>query len=170
MKKIIVSLVVLLGALGILLPTAYSKDLKIGYVDILKVFNDYEKTEEYDSKLEEKKGGIESKLETKKGEIEKIQKKLSLLKEDEKKKEEEKIEKEVREYRELERKAYIDIKKERDDKMKEIFDDVTKIIETYAKKHKYDLIVDKTAVHYGKKVMDLTSEILKIANKDYKKK
>ncbi len=75
--------------------TCFSKDLKIGYVDIFKVFNDYEKTKDYDKKLEKKKNDVEKNLEAKKTVIEKLQNKMSLLKEDKKAKEEEKLKKEI---------------------------------------------------------------------------
>jgi outer membrane protein len=150
--------------------SAFSKDLKIGYVDIFQVFNEYEKTKEYDQKLEEKKSTTEKKLEAKKDTIEKLQNKLDLLKEGEKAKEEEKLGKEVKEYRDLEREAFTDIRKERDEKMKDIVEDIDKIIKDYAKKNGFDLIVNSNAVLYGVKAMDITAEILKISNKAYRKK
>ena len=81
--------------------TCFSQDLKIGYVDIFKVFNDYEKTKEYDINLEKRKEEAEKKLEEKKETIEKLQGKLDLLKEGEKAKEEEKLNKINQREREL---------------------------------------------------------------------
>ncbi len=150
--------------------TCFSKDLKIGYVDIFKVFNDYEKTKEYDEKLEAKKNTAEKELEKKKETIEKLQGKLDLLKEGEKAKEEEKLNKELREYRNLERETFTDIKKERDEKMKDIVEDIDAIVKDYAKKNGFDLIVNSNTVLYGAKAMDVTDEILKISNNKYKKK
>ncbi len=150
--------------------TCFSKDLKIGYVDIFKVFNDYEKTKDYDKKLEKKKNDVEKNLEAKKTVIEKLQNKMSLLKENKKAKEEEKLKKEIQEYREVEREAFTDIKKERDEKMKNIVEDIDKIIEDYAKKNDFDLVVNSNAILYGAKTMDITSQILKISNKKYKEK
>ena len=149
--------------------TCFSKDLKIGYVDIFRVFNDYEKTKDYDKNLEKRKGDAEKKLEKKKETIEKLQGKLSLLKEDEKAKEEEKLNKELKEYRDLERGAFADIRKERDDKMKDIVEDIDVIVKDYAKKNGFDLVVNSNAVLYGAKAMDVTDEILNISNKKYKK-
>ena len=149
--------------------TCFSKDLKIGYVDIFRVFNDYEKTKDYDKNLEKRKGDAEKKLEKKKETIEKLQGKLSLLKEDERAKEEEKLNKEVKEYRDLERGAFADIRKERDDKMKDIVEDIDVIVKDYAKKNGFDLVVNSNAVLYGAKAMDVTDEILNISNKKYKK-
>lgn len=150
--------------------TCFAKDMKIGYVDIFKVFNDYEKTKEYDDKLEVKKNAAEKKLENKKETIEKLQGKLDLLKESEKAKEAKKLSKELKEYRDLEREVFTDIRKERDEKMKDIVEDIDKIIKDYAKKNGFELIINSNAVLYGVKAMDVTDEILKISNKKYKKK
>jgi outer membrane protein len=146
-----------------------AKDLKIGYVDIFKVFNDYKKTIDYDKTLEGKKEDAEKKLDAKKETIKKIKDKLSLLKEGEKAKEEAKMRKEAEEYQELQRKIFIDIKKERDEKMQEIIEDINKIVEEYAKKNKFDMVINQNAILYGDRVMDITDEILKISNQQYKR-
>ncbi|MCK4519710.1 MAG: OmpH family outer membrane protein [Candidatus Omnitrophica bacterium] len=169
MKRVFGYLLVLAVMVSFSFP-CFSKDLKIGYVDIFKVFNDYEKTKDYDKKLEKKKNDVEKNLEAKKTVIEKLQNKMSLLKEDKKAKEEEKLKKEIQEYREVEREAFTDIKKERDEKMKNIVEDIDKIIEDYAKKNDFDLVVNSNAILYGAKTMDITSQILKISNKKYKEK
>ncbi|MFA7676745.1 MAG: OmpH family outer membrane protein [Candidatus Omnitrophota bacterium] len=169
MKRILIALVVV-GLFGSVSLTASAKDLKIGYVDIFQVFNEYKKTKDYDKNLETKKNEAEKQLDKKKQELEKLQNKLSLLKEEEQKKQQEAMAKEVKAYRELERKVFVDVKKERDEKMKEIIDDINAIVDDYAKKNSFSLIVNKNAVLYGDKVMDITSDILKIANKKYKGK
>jgi len=168
-KKIIGLLIVLMVMMSFS-STCFAEDLKIGYVDIFKVFNDYEKTKEYDQKLEVRKSAAEEKLEAKKETIEKLQNKLDLLKDSEKEKEEAKLEKEVNEYRDLEREIFTDIKKERDDKMKDIIKDINIIIKDYAQKNNFDLIVNANTVLYGSATMDITDQILKVSNKNYKKK
>jgi len=169
MKKSLVFLTAL-GLICCFSFSSFSQDIKIGYVDIFEIFNEYDKTKEYDEKLEKKKESLEKKLETKKSDIEKIQNKLTLLKEEERKKEEEKITKQIEEYRNLEREIFTDIKKERDEKMKEIVEDINKIIKDYARKNKFSLVINENTVLYGEKVMDITSEILRISNKTYSKK
>ncbi|MCK4912455.1 MAG: OmpH family outer membrane protein [Candidatus Omnitrophica bacterium] len=169
MKKIVGFFIVLMIMMSFS-STCFSKDLKIGYVDIFKVFNDYDKTKEYDEKLEVRKTAAEEKLEVKKEIIEKLQNKLDLLKDSEKVKEEAKLEKEINEYRDLEREVFTDIKKERDDKMKDIIEDINIIIKDYAKKNGFDLILNANTVLYGSKSMDITNQILKVSNKNYKKK
>ena len=150
--------------------TAFSQELKIGYVDIFEVFNEYEKTKEYDAELEKKKTEVEKQLDKKKEEIEKLQSKLSLLTDKQKEKEGAKLSKKMQEYRDLERKAFIDIKKERDESMQDIVEDIEKISAEYAKENGFDLMVNENIVLYGPKTMDMTDKILKISNKKYKKK
>ena len=149
--------------------TAFSKDLKVGYVDIFKIFNEYAKTKEYDKVLEQEKEERKKELDKKKEIIEKMQGKLGLLKEKEQAKEKEKLALQVDAYREAEREIFTDLKKKRDDKMKEIVEDINKVIEEYAKKYKFDLVINENAVLYGKKAMNITASILKLVNKRYKK-
>lgn len=166
MKKLVISILVL----GLVSPlTGVAKDLKIGYVDIFKVFNEYRKTKEYDKMLEEKKNAKEKELEKKKEEIKEMQDKLELLKDKEKEGAREKLTKATGEYRKLERQFILDLKRERDEKMKEIIDDINKVIEDYGRKEGFDLIINKGAILYGREGIDLTETILKIVNQKYKK-
>ena len=169
MRRVIVCLLVfaLVGSVSF---TSSAKELKIAYVDSLKVFNDYQKTQDYEKKLDKKKKEIGEKLDAKKDDIKKVESKLTVLKDDKKKAQEEKLKQQIQEYRDLERKTLIDVKKELDEQRKEIVEDISKIIEEYAKKNGFNIILDRNMILYGDTAMDITSEILKIANQNYKKK
>ena len=167
MRKHLISLLLVVG---LVCPSLCSgEDLKIGYVDIFQIFNEYDKTKDYDKVLEGERDKKEAELEKKKEEIKKMQDKLSLLKETEQDKERDKITQAATEYRDLEREALLDLKKKRDDKMKEIVEDINKVIEVYAQKSEFDLILNKSAVLYGEGGADVTDQILKIVNAKYKK-
>lgn len=168
MKKIFAVLVVF-GALNFYSSNAFSKELKIAYVDIFGLFNDYEKTKEYDKTLEEKKTTKEKDLDVEKKKIEGMQNKLSVLKDKEQTKQQEEISKAVKDFRKLERDVFVDLKKERDEKMKEIVDDINKVIKDYAKEKGFDYVINANAILYGDETMDITAEILKLVNKKYKK-
>jgi len=169
MKRILSFFIVVAFFLSLPL-VCFSGDLKIAYVNVFKVFNEYNKTKEYDEKLEVKRAAAEKELTARRGKIESIRSKLEVLKESKRKKEEGKLAEEVKSYREIERKAFVDIKKERDEKMKEIIEDINKIIKEYAAKHKFDLVINENAILYGNSAMDITSNILNLSNKQYKKK
>ncbi|MBU0694301.1 MAG: OmpH family outer membrane protein [Candidatus Omnitrophica bacterium] len=168
MKRLLVVLLSL-GLIGSFSFTAKSAEIKIGYVNIFEIFNEYGKTKEYDEMLEKKKQEEEKKLDTKKKEIEKMQGKLSLLKDKEQDKEQEKIIQAKEEYLELKRQVFTDLKEERDKKMEEIFGDINKVIKDYAEKNKFDLIINENGLLYGSKTMDVTSQILELVNKEKKK-
>lgn len=148
----------------------FAKELKIGCVDAIEVFNEYEKTKDYDKVLESKKTDKEKKLESKGAELEKLQNKISVLKKEEQVKEKGNLEKTQKEFLELKRQAFIDLKKDRDEKMQEIIEDINKVIKDYAIKNGYDLMLYKSAVVYNDKTFDVTAEILKLVNGKYTKK
>lgn len=168
MKKSVIFLVAFLVAFS-LCPASFAKDLKIGYLNFLEVFNEYKKTKDYDETLNKKAEVKEKELKDKESEIEKMQSKLNVLKDKDKEKEQQKVEKAAQEFIQLKRQSLIDLKKEKDEKMKEIIDDIDKSIKDYSKKNNFDLVVHGSAVLYGDSAMDITKDILKIINSPAKK-
>lgn len=167
MKKLLVLLVML----GLLVPFkgfCGSDVIKIGYVNVLDIFDKYTKTQEYDKDLEKVKESKETELTRKKDEIEKLQSKISLLKPEEQEKKQSEITEAIENYRNLEREIYIDIKKDRDEKMKEILEDINVVVKDYAKKNKFGLVINENSVLYGEGITDITGDVLKIMNERYK--
>ena len=160
-----------LGVFFLMSVSAYSKELKVGYADVFKIFNSYTKTKDYEKSLEEKKKRAENenKLEDKKDTITKMQDKLDLLKGKEKQEQKTKIKKAITEYRNIESKIYAELKKESDTKMKEIIDSIKDAVKNYAIDNGFDLIINKSAILYGKDGIDITGSILEKLNKEYKK-
>jgi Skp family chaperone for outer membrane proteins len=168
MKKAIVSLVAFLVMCSFC-SVSYAKELKIGYINFLEVFNEYKKTKDYDEALNKKTEEKEKQLKDKGAELEKMQSKLSVLKDKEKDKEQQKMDQAEKEFQQLRRQSLLDLKKERDEKMKEIVEDIEKTIKDYAKKNNFDLILHGSAVLYGDKSIDITADVLKIVNGPGKK-
>jgi Skp family chaperone for outer membrane proteins len=168
MKKSIIVLVALVIACSFC-QVSFAKELKIGYLNFLEVFNEYKKTKDYDETLNKKAEIKEKELRGKESEIEKMQSKLNVLKDKEKEKEQKNVEKAAQEFLQLKRQSLIDLKKEKDEKMKEIIEDIDKAIKDYAKKNNFDLVVHGSAVLYGNNSMDITEDILKIMNSSGKK-
>ncbi|UCC96125.1 MAG: OmpH family outer membrane protein, partial [Candidatus Omnitrophota bacterium] len=108
-------------------PGASAKELKIGYVDLFQIFNEYEKTKKYDNVLEKERRDKETTLKKKKEEIKKMQGKLNLLKDEEQKKQRANIVAAEKEYRLMEREAFVDLRKRRDERMKEILEDIERV-------------------------------------------
>ena len=167
MKKIFILvsfLVLVLFSLNV-----FSKELKIGYVDFLKVYDEYQKTKDYQEIIEKKRIQKEEDLKKKAQEIEKLQNKINLLKDKEKEKEKENLEKLVKDFEDMRRKSFLDLKKERDEKLKEILEDIKSVIDNYAKKNNFDIILNGEAILFGNNSLDITSDIMKLLKEKYKK-
>jgi outer membrane protein len=169
MKKFF-SFLVIFGLIGSFSFSAFAKELKIGYVDIFEVFNEYEKTKDYDKNLEKKKDEQMKKLDEKKAELEKLQNKLSVLKKEEQEKKKDELAKLIQEWRTLERQILTDLRKEKNEKMEEIIGDINNVIKDYAQKNNFDFIINGSALLFGNKSLNITADILKLVNEKYKKK
>ena len=73
----------------------------------------------------------------------------------------------VKDYKEMEWEIFTDLKKERDEKRKELIEDINGVIEEYAKDNGFDLIFYENAILYGQKSIDVTSQVLKLINSRY---
>ena len=142
---------------------------KVGYVDLSKVFDEYGKTKEYDAILEKKHAEYEDARNKKLDKIREAQGKLALLKEEEKAKLQESIDKDKADLLEFDRQQQTDLKKQRDDKIREILLEIEKIVHDFAEKEKYALILNDRVLIYGDKTMDLTEKVLKLLNDTNKK-
>ena len=142
---------------------------KVGYVDLSRVFDEYGKTKEYDAVLEKKHTEYEDARNKKLDGIREEQGKLALLKEGEKAKLQETIDKDKADLLEFDRQQQTDLKKQRDDKIREILLEIEKIVHDFAEKEKYTLILNDRVLIYGDKSMDLTEKVLKLLNDSYKK-
>ena len=150
--------------------TTVSAAEKYGFVDISKVFDSYKKTKNYDKVLEKEQKAKEKERDKKEAEIKKLEEKISLLSDAKKAKQEKVLEEKRQKLYEFMQGASVDLRKERDEKIKEILLDIQDIIDDYAKKNKFTLIFNDRVLLYANKSLDLTDEIAKILNGKNKKK
>ena len=142
---------------------------KVGYVDLSRIFDEYGKTKEYDTVLEKKHTEYEDARNKKLDKIREAQGKLALLKEEEKAKLQESIDKDKADLLEFDRQQQTDLKKQRDENIREILLEIEKIVHDFAEKEKYALILNDRVLIYGDKAMDLTEKVLKLLNDTPKK-
>lgn len=158
---------VALGFACALSVTSFAKDMKVGYVDVFKVFQEYKKTQDYEKDLDAKKNREEGRLKDREASIKKMQEGIDALKDDQKEKARVKVTQDMAALEGDVRVIAADLQKEREEKMKELVADVDKIVSEYAQKKGFDFIMNKTAVLYGDSAMDVTADILSIANQRY---
>lgn len=169
MKKITFIFLLSLFLLG--LPNfGQAQEAKIGYLDLSKVFDEYGKTKEYDKTLEEKHTAYQKERNDKIEKLRGAQEKLSLLKDEEKNKFGQDIEKQKADLLEFQRSKETDLKKQRDEKIREILLEIEKVVKDYAEKEKYTLILNDRVLIFDNGAGDITDPILKTLNDSYNTK
>ena len=168
MKKVIfVSVVLLLGALfftgGVLAAD------KFAYVDLSRLFSEYAKTKDYDKTLNEKQNAYRTEIDKKTNEVKQFQDKMNLLSDKEKEAKKAEFETKVKALQDFEREKMTDLRKEQDERMKEIFKDIEEAVKQYAEKEGYTLVFNDRVFVYQTKNMDITDKVMDILNKGYKK-
>lgn len=143
---------------------------KIGIMDLSKVFDNYSKTKDFDAILEGKTKEYEKARNAKIDKVKELQNKLALLKEEEK----DKVQKELEELRNdlmaFDQAQQTELRKQRDERIREILLEIEKATSDYAKKEKFDLIFNDRVLVYGGDGLDVSTPILENLNAAYKKK
>lgn len=161
-------LLVLLAGFGLMCSLGYAADLKFGFVDFEKVFNEYYKTKAEDAKLKADLEKKKAELDKRKEEITKMRDSAELLGEEAKKQKEKEIVEKIKELNELRKQAEENLIKERNDKWLEIYGEIKDVVGKYGKEKGYNLIFDDKALVYKAEGYDLTDEVIKLLNKGAK--
>jgi outer membrane protein len=164
-----VKLLSVLFAVFFLVSTAHAKDLKIAYVELGGVFNNYQKTKDFDAALQKESQAAQKQIDDMIAKIRDGQGKLALLKEEEKKKTEADIEKQKVALLEFQKQKRAELAKKFEDMRKEIILEIEKIVSAIAKKDGYTFILNDSSVLYGDAETNVTIQVLKALNDGYKK-
>jgi len=143
---------------------AYAKEQKVAYVDLDRVFEEYNKTkEEYkalDDKLKQKEGERKKMVD----EVRRLKDEFELLSDKGKEEKQSNIDEKINALSEFDRKAKDDFKKERMNAIRDISNEIDKVIQDYGKAQGYDYILSSRALVFGKDEYDITDSIIKILN------
>lgn len=166
-KRKAVWLVVLCLAIFGMTSGAYAAG-KMAYVDLSQTFDKYEKTKVFDESLASAQGAKEKELESMANEIKAIEDKMSLLSEKEKAAKQQDLDEKNKKLKQMSQQVALDLRKERDEKLKEILQDIEKVIQSYAQKNSYDFIFNDRVMLYGAASADVTQDVIEILNNEYK--
>ncbi len=168
LRKIALALLVV-GLLPIALPKAFAAEPKYGFVDIGKVFDDYEKTKKFDQDLQEEGKKKQQERDAMVLEVRKLREEQAILSEEKKKDSEASIEKKLKELDEFDRNVRKELGEKREKVVKEIFQDIDQKLKLFGDRKGYDYIFNDRALVYRNAKYDQTAEVLKELNNDYKK-
>jgi Skp family chaperone for outer membrane proteins len=160
--------VYLVGAvLSVFLFTAVAQSQaadKFGYIDLSRTFSEYGKTKDYDKALAEKQNAYTTERDKKLNEVKQLQDKLNLLSDKEKETKKADLESKVKDLQEFDRVKQTDLRKEQDDKMKDILKDIEDTVKGYAEKEGYTMVFNDRVLVYQSKGMDITDKIVALLN------
>ncbi|MFH1458593.1 MAG: OmpH family outer membrane protein [Candidatus Omnitrophota bacterium] len=168
MRKASAAFWVTLFCLTLLVKPAFAAD-KFAYVDLSRIFSEYGKTKDYDKILTDKENVYSTDREKKVNEIKQFQDKLNLLSEKEKETKKGDLETRIKTLQEFDREKQTDLRKEQDERMKEILKDIEEVVKQYSEKEGYTLVFNDRVLVYQNKTMDITDKVIEILSKGYKK-
>ena len=160
MKKIVI-LSVAIGFVAMLSGACHAAD-KLGYVDLGRLFDEYNKTKTYDKGLEDKQKAYEGERDKKVNDVKALQSKIEILSEKEKEAKKPEFESKIKALQEYQRVQETELRKDRDEKMKEILKDIEKAVAEYSKKEGFTMIFNDRVLVYQDKTMEITEPVLKI--------
>ena len=169
MRKVVVGLLGVVFALTVFMGLSYAAD-KFAYIDLSRTFSEYGKTKDFDKALTDKESSYTTERDAKVDEIKKLQDKLNLLSEKEKEAKKNEIETKTKSLQDLDRQKQTDLRKEQDEKMKELLKDIEGAVKTYAEKEGITLVFNDRVLVYQTKSLEITDKIIEILNKGYKGK
>lgn len=168
MKRLVVLMAVVFGVLA-LSGIAQAAD-KFAYIDLSRTFSEYNKTKDYDKTLNDKTTAYEGERDKKVNEVKQLQEKINLMSDKEKEAKKPEFETKIKSLQEFDRLKQTDLRKEQDEKMKEILKDIEDTVKVYAQKEGYTMVFNDRVLVYQDKTMDITDKVIEIINKNYKKK
>lgn len=143
---------------------------KLGYVDLSRIFAEYSKTKTYDKILSDKEEAYTAEREKRVNEVKTLQDKLSLLSDKEKEAKKGDLEAKVKALQEYDRQKQADLRKEQDEKMREILKDIEDAVKQYAAKEGYTMVFNDRVLVYQSASLNITDPVMAILNKGEKPK
>jgi len=147
---------------------AFAAD-KLAYVDLSRIFSEYGKTKDYDKVLGDKENTYNTEREKKVNEVKQFQDKMNLLSEKEKETKKGEFESKLKGLQDFDREKQTDLRKEQDEKMKEILKDIEEAVKQVATKEGLTIVFNDRVLVYQDKSLEITDKVVAILNKGYKK-
>jgi len=147
------------------LSLARAEEIKIGYINLGKAFDEYEKTKQYEKSLGVKGDDKEKVRQKLVDEIKGLKDEMLLLSDKGKEEKQALIDEKIKNLQEFDKDTRDELKQERDGMVRDILQEIDKIIQDYGKKNGYTAILNDRVVVYGNETIDITQDIIDILNK-----
>lgn len=154
--------------LGLITTARGFADQKIGYVDLAKVFDNYQQTKDFDAQLQAEGENFTKQRDAMIQKIQDDQNKLALMSDAEKTSMQADIEKQKNAVIEFDKEKRTELSQRRDGKVREILTQIQGIVSSIAKKDGYTYVMNDRVMIYGDPQFDMTDEVMKALNESSK--
>jgi len=165
MRKVYLIMAVTIIAAMVCTTCVSAREYKIGYVDLARVLDEYQRTKDLGQSFDTKGKAKEAERKKMVDEIRKLQDEQALLSEKGREEKQGVIDEKKKGLMEYDRKAAAELGKMRNDMIDELLKDIETVITDYAKETNYDYIQNMRMLLYGKEEFDLTNDIILRLNK-----
>lgn len=141
-----------------------SAEGKTGYVNIAKVFEDYNKTKAFEAELQKEDEAKRDERAAMVDDIKKHRDELELLSSDKKAAKEKVIETKVQELQAFDRDWRLSLRRSRDEGLRDIIAEIEEVISTFGKDKGYDYIFNDRILLFKPDNQDITQKIVDLLN------
>lgn len=168
MKKSMIGMLVVASAL--MSAPAFAAGEKIGYVDLARIFDEYQKTKDFDKTLEGKGQAKQAERDKMVNEVKKLRDEAELLSAKAKDDKQVLIDEKIKALQEFDRGTRDDLRKQRDAMVRDILKEIETVIQDFGKAQGYSFIFNDRVLVFKSEGSDLTAQVIKTLNDGYAKK
>ena len=145
-----------------------AQEMRIGYVNLGKVFDGYARTKASETALEQRGKQKEAELEGRMDELKKLRQSLELLNADARDAKAREIDEKSEELQRFRNAAARDLSRDRDRAARELLKAIQDGVNNFAKANSYNIILDSRSLLFALPANDVTDQVLKILNSQTK--
>lgn len=167
-RKMTAGFLSVLMMLGLSFP-AFAAELKVAYVDVGEVFDNYQKTKDQDLVLKTAGEAKEKERNDMMAKIRSMEDELALLAADARAAKQEQLIEKKRQLEDFDRTVRQQLAEQRDKVVREIFQEIDVVVQELSTKGGYDMVFNKRVLLAQKKNYDVTAQVSADLAKKYKK-
>jgi len=167
-RKMIAGFLAILMMSGLSLP-AFAAEMKVAYVDVGEVFDNYQKTKDQDLVLKTAGEAKEKERVDMASKIRSMEDELALLAANARAAKQEQLIEKKRQLEDFDRTVRQQLAEQRDKVVREIFQEIDVIVQDLSTKGGYDMVFNKRVLLAQKKQFDVTAQVSAELAKKYKK-
>ena len=165
MKKLVIWSLILTA--GLVSAPAFAAGEKIGYVDLARIFDEYQKTKEFDKSLESKGQAKQGERDKMVNEVKKLRDESELLSAKAKDDKQAVIDERIKALQEFDRITRDDLRKQRDVMVRDILKEIETVIQDFGKAQGFSFIFNDRVLVFKSEGSDLTAQVIKTLNDGY---